>query len=92
MDKEKKKSISRFAAISEKERKTALLVTHDISEALSLADRILVLSKRPAKILYEHEYNVDQSLTPLLRRKEKDFGKRFDTLWRELEDERKTYI
>ena len=78
-------------SVIQKEKKTALLVTHDISEALSLADRILVLSKRPAKILHEHEYDVDHSVTPLKRRENKDFGKRFDTLWRELENERPGY-
>ena len=75
-------------SVIKKEKKTTLLVTHDISEALSLADRILVLSKRPAKILHEHEYDVDPNVTPLKRRESKDFGKRFDILWRELEDER----
>lgn len=75
--------------IIRKEGKTAVLVTHDISEAISLADKIIVLSARPAKVLYTHEFNFDKSLAPLLRRKDENFGKRFDTLWRELEDEKK---
>ena len=57
-----------------------------------MADRILVLSKRPAKILHVHEYDVDESISPLKRRENKDFGKRFDTLWRELENEREQRI
>ena len=76
--------------VIKKERKTALLVTHDISEALSLADRIIVLSKRPAKVLSEHNYQVDQSISPLKRRESKDFGKNFDVLWRELENEKQS--
>jgi NitT/TauT family transport system ATP-binding protein len=76
--------------VIKKERKTALLVTHDISEALSLADRIIVLSKRPAKVLSEHSYQVDQSISPLKRRESKDFGKNFDVLWRELENEKQS--
>lgn len=70
------------------ENKTALLVTHDISEALSMADRILILTKRPAKILNVYEYSVDKNLTPLKRREDKNFGKNFDILWRELDNER----
>jgi NitT/TauT family transport system ATP-binding protein len=71
-------------SVIKKEGKTTLLVTHDISEALSMADRILVLSKRPARILYQHVYDVDKNIPPLKRRENKNFGKNFDTLWREL--------
>ena len=70
------------------ERKTAVLVTHDISEAISLSDRIIVLTKRPAKVLNEHLLNFDKTLSPLRRREQKCFGELFDTLWRELNDER----
>ena len=69
------------------EGKTAILVTHDISEAISLSDRIIVLSKRPAKVYKEHEVLLDKSLSPLKRREEVGFAKLFDTLWRELNDE-----
>ena len=66
------------------EKKTAILVTHDISEALSMADRVIVLTKRPAEILKEHVYSQDRKVLPLKRREEKDFGKKFEVLWREL--------
>ncbi len=66
------------------EHKTAILVTHDISEAISMADRVIVLSERPATIFNEHEYSPDKNILPLKRREEKDFGKKFETLWREL--------
>lgn len=74
-------------SVIKKERKTALLVTHDIAEALSMADKILVLSKRPATITAIHEYAADENVLPLKRREDKNFGKNFDILWRELEDE-----
>ncbi len=65
------------------EKKTALLITHDISEAISVADRILVLSRRPARVTHEHEITFPEN-EPLKRRENKDFSKWFEILWREL--------
>lgn len=65
------------------EKKTALLVTHDISEAISLADRILVLSKRPATAVAMHEIGFED-LTPLKRRENPLFSVWFEKLWKEL--------
>ncbi len=69
--------------IIRKEKKTALLITHDISEAISLADRILVLSKRPAKIIATHALDFPET-EPLKRRENKDFSRWFEILWKEL--------
>ncbi len=69
------------------EKKTAILVSHDISEALSMADKIIVLTKRPATIKNIHILDWDKSLSPLKRRENKDFGKKFEVLWEELNDE-----
>ena len=66
--------------IIKKENKTALLVTHDISEALSMADRIIVLTKRPAKVLTIWESNLKDIPTPLARRESGQFGKAFELL------------
>ncbi len=66
------------------EGKTAILVTHDISEAIALADRIIVLTRRPSKILNIHQLDTDKSLSPLHRREEKVFSSWFERLWREL--------
>ena len=65
------------------EKKTALLITHDISEAISVADRILVLSKRPAKVIATHTLDFNES-EPLKRRENKAFSAWFEILWREL--------
>ena len=69
--------------IIKSEQKTALLVTHDISEALSMSDKIIILSKRPAVV----KKCVDISFsgtTPLSKREDKEFGKYFEMIWREL--------
>lgn len=65
------------------EGKTALLITHDISEAISVADKIFVLSKRPATILSEHAVSFPEK-EPLKRRENKEFSKWFEILWGEL--------
>ena len=69
--------------IIREENKTALLITHDISEAISVADKIFVLSKRPAKIVAEHEIFFPED-EPLKRRENKEFSKWFEILWEEL--------
>lgn len=65
------------------EKKTALLITHDISEAISVADKIFVLSHRPAKVVASHALNFSET-EPLKRRENKEFSKWFELLWREL--------
>lgn len=66
------------------ENKTALLITHDISEAISVADRVLVLRRRPAHVLGEHELAFPREMKPLKRREEKTFSGWFERLWRQL--------
>lgn len=73
------------SAILRREKKTAVLVTHDLSEAVSMADRIIVLTKRPARIRSVIEIRFAKNhLTPLERRSEPEFQGYFNRLWREL--------
>ena len=65
------------------EKKTALLITHDISEAISVADRIIVLSKRPATVTASHVLEFPEE-EPLKRRENKQFSSWFEILWKEL--------
>lgn len=74
--------------IIRRENKTTVLVTHDISEALSTADRIIVLSKRPSKILNIHLIDLNKEVLPLKRREDPRFSKWFERLWRELNYEK----
>lgn len=66
------------------EKKTALLITHDIAEAISVADRVVVLSRRPATVLGEYVMPFDTGMLPLKRRETEGFSSRFDLLWRQL--------
>lgn len=72
------------AEIIRSEGKTALLITHDISEAISLADRVLVLSGRPARVSYTHELDFGDLKNPLKRRESAGFSGWFEILWKEL--------
>ena len=71
--------------IIRQERKTALLVTHDISEAISMSDRVVVLSRRPAEIRAIHNLAPLQGLGPMERRDSEAFRGFFNLIWKELE-------
>ena len=65
--------------------KTALLVTHDLSEAVSLADRVFVLSRRPATVSRIVQVTFPpKSNTPLQRRNAPEFKNYFNEIWKEL--------
>lgn len=72
--------------IIEKEKKTTILVTHDLSEAISMADKIIVLSKRPAAIkkVYDIKLSID-SKSPIEKRKAKEFASYYEDIWKELD-------
>lgn len=67
------------------ERKSAILVTHDISEAVSMADRVAVFSARPARLKEIVEIGFPKSMPPLLRRSQPQFHDYFDRIWKELQ-------
>lgn len=75
-----------IGAIIRKEGKTAILVTHDISEAISLADRVVVLSARPAHV--KTIFPIHLSLaeyTPMKAREAPEFKDYFNAIWKELD-------
>ena len=65
------------------EQKTAVLVTHDISEAISMSDKIIVLSARPALVKSIFKPNLKGD-SPLRKRESPEFGKWFEKIWKEL--------
>lgn len=66
--------------IIKKENKTALLVTHDISEAIALADKIVVLTARPATLKAVHYTHLEDIDTPLHRRQAPTFSAQFELI------------
>ena len=74
-----------IAAIIKKEEKTAILVTHDLSEAISMADQVLVLSKRPGRVqrLVPVAFAMEER-TPMRSRNAPEFKDYFNLIWKEL--------
>lgn len=70
-------------SIIKNEHKTALLVTHDISEAIALSDKVIVLSARPARLVAEHDITFGEG-NPKKRRNSSQFAHTFETLRGEL--------
>ena len=74
-----------MANILNKNKKTVVLVTHDIAEAISMSDKVIVLSKRPGRIKKIKEIKFPEKLTPLEKRNIKQFQDYFDAIWKELD-------
>ncbi|MBO5646607.1 MAG: ABC transporter ATP-binding protein [Clostridia bacterium] len=72
-------------SIIRREKKTAILVTHDISEAVSLSDRIVLLTRRPARIKQIYSLDELQGIPPLERRDHPAFRAFFNAIWKELD-------
>ena len=80
-----------IGTIIRSEKKTAILVTHDLSEAVSLADRILILSKRPGKIQKIISIDMPKEFTPMQRRGADTFKYYFNLIWKELNHEQESF-
>ncbi len=71
--------------IIRQEGKTAILVTHDIAESVSMSDRVAVLSARPGRLKNIHDLSPLKGLTPMQRRDHPLFHAYFNDIWKELE-------
>lgn len=71
--------------IIKNEGKTAILVTHDIAEAISLSDRVVVFSKRPATVKKVYGIHLTNKSTPINNRKCPEFSSYYDQIWRDLD-------
>ena len=72
--------------IIKREQKTAILVTHDLSEAVSMADRVLILSSRPGRLVKDIPITFPELSAdcPMNRRNAKEFKTYFNLIWKEL--------
>ncbi|WP_234123461.1 ABC transporter ATP-binding protein [Clostridium hydrogenum] len=75
---------SEICGIIKKEGKTAIMVTHDIAEAVSISERVLILSKRPAYIKKDVRIDLKEA-SPIERREDENFRIYFDLIWKEMD-------
>ncbi|MCI8401130.1 MAG: ABC transporter ATP-binding protein [Lachnospiraceae bacterium] len=74
-----------IGTIIRREGKTAILVTHDLSEAISMADRIIILSRRPGAVKQILTVSFPEGYdTPLKKRNSEEFSHYFNLIWKEL--------
>ena len=71
--------------ILKKEKKTMILVTHDLAEAISICSKVIVLSKRPATIKSIYDIKLDNPTTPINNRKDKMFSYYYDKIWKDID-------
>ncbi len=73
--------------ILKNEQKTLVIVTHDISEAITLCNKVIVLTKRPASIKNIYKIDFDQNSTPIERRSSEKFGSYYNLIWKDIDYE-----
>lgn len=71
--------------IIKKEGQTAIMVTHDISEAVSMSSKVYVLSKRPCKIKKIYEIELEEKKDPIHNRQDKRFMEYYNKIWKDLD-------
>ena len=72
--------------IIKKEKKAVIMITHDIAEAISLSDKIIVLSKRPSIVKKIYDIKMENKSTPINNRTCKEFSDYYDKIWRDLDE------
>ncbi len=71
--------------IIKKEKKSAIMVTHDLAEAISMSDRVIVLSGRPGKIKHIYDIELSNKSNPIENRKAKEFSTYYDMIWKDID-------
>lgn len=71
--------------ILKEENKTAIIVTHDIEEAISMCNKIIVLSNRPAHIKRIYDIELEDKSSPIENRKCRNFSYYYELLWKEID-------
>ena len=73
--------------IIKKEHKTTIIITHNIEEAISFANKVIVLSKRPSIIKKVFDINLTNKSTPINNRKCLEFNDYYEKIWQEFDHE-----
>lgn len=71
--------------ILKEQKKSAIMVTHDLSEAISMSNRVIVFSKRPCQIKNIYDIKLTNQSTPIENRKAKEFATYYDFIWKDLD-------
>jgi len=71
--------------IIKKEKKTVIMVTHDIGEAISMADKVIILTERPAKIKKIFDISLTNKSSPIENRSCPEFSCYYNKIWKELD-------
>ena len=71
--------------IIKKEKKTTIMITHDVAEAISMADRVVVLSNRPAKVKSIYNIEMMNKSTPIGNRNKEEFKDYYDKIWKDID-------
>ena len=65
--------------------KTVIMITHDIAEAISMSDRVVVLTNRPAKVKKIYDIEMKDKSNPINNRKCREFSMYYDMIWKEID-------
>jgi NitT/TauT family transport system ATP-binding protein len=76
-----------FLRAWEERRQTALLVTHDLNEAIGMADRVVIMTRSPGRIKSVHHVDFPRPRRIIELQSNDDFGVLYRTLWSELGEE-----
>lgn len=71
--------------IIKKEGKTTIMITHDVAEAISMADRVVVLSNRPSRVKKIYNIEMKNKSTPIKNRNLEEFKDYYDKIWKEID-------
>ena len=71
--------------ILKKEKKTMIMVTHDIGEAISMCNKVIVLTDRPSTIKSIYDIKLDNPTTPINNRKDSKFNYYYDLIWKDID-------